>query len=144
MDAMAEHDDLKPTGAERGVPTRGVSGMAYHCLNDSEWTMLWVSDGCQELTGFQPGEIVGNRATSYAELICPEDRLEVSVEVQSALEDGRPFQLRYRVRRADGELIWVWEQGHGVVSEQGRVLYIEGLITAEQVRSSTPRRAGRA
>ena len=94
--------------------------------------MLWVSEGCRELPGFVPADIVGNRTTSYAQLIYPEDRLQVSLEVQTALEDGRPFQLRYRVRRADGELVWVWEQGHGVVSRQGQLLYIEGLIISDR------------
>jgi PAS domain S-box-containing protein len=132
MDAMANHGDLQAVEPGRAIPTAGVAGMAYHCLNDSEWTMLWVSEGCRELTGFEPADIVGNRTTSYAQLIYPEDRLEVSLEVQTALEDGRPFQLRYRVRRADGELVWVWEQGHGVVSRQGQLLYIEGLITCNR------------
>ena len=132
MDAMVHHERVKSSERGKGIPTAGVSGMAYHCLNDSEWTMLWVSEGCRDLTGFEPSDLVGNRMTSYAGLICPEDRLAVSLEVQTALEDGRPFQLRYRIHRADGELIWVWEQGHGVVSDDGRLLYIEGLITARR------------
>jgi len=129
MDAMLEHEDLQAARQAREFPSRGVVGMAYTCLNDSEWTMLWVSEGCRELTGFEVSDIVGNRTASWAQLIYPEDRLEVSLEVQTALEDGRPFQLHYRVRRAGGELIWVWEQGHGVASRDGQLLYIEGLIT---------------
>lgn len=130
MDAMLDREDLKMAEPERVFPSPGVAGMAYRCLNDSEWTMLWVSEGCRELTGYEVADVVGNRAMSWAQLIYPEDRLEVSLEVQTALEDRRPFQLTYRIRRANGELIWVWEQGHGVSSKEGKLVCIEGLITS--------------
>ncbi len=38
-----------------------LPGMAYQCCTDSEWTMLFVSEGCRELTGYQPADLVGNR-----------------------------------------------------------------------------------
>ncbi|HAC27004.1 MAG TPA: diguanylate cyclase, partial [Marinobacter hydrocarbonoclasticus] len=31
-----------------------LPGMAYRCLPDEDWTMLFVSAGCADLTGYQP------------------------------------------------------------------------------------------
>jgi PAS domain S-box-containing protein len=124
-------------------PVRGVPGMLYRCLNDSDWTMLWVSEGCRALTGYDPEELVDNRTVSYSEVIRPEDRLAVSLEVQTALAERRPFQLRYHIRRANGQLVPVWEQGYGVYSEQGSVLLIEGVIVTGAEPAATGRPSGR-
>lgn len=104
--------------------------MVYRCLNDSEWTMLWVSPGCELVTGYPPSDLVANRRVTYGALILPDDRLEVSIEVQGALEENRPFQISYRIARSDGRVTTVWEQGHGVRGLSGRVEYLEGVIAA--------------
>jgi PAS domain S-box-containing protein len=109
-------------------PSGGVPAFLYRCLNDSEWTMLSLGEGCRTVTGYGPEELLDNRSISYSDIIHPADRLGVSLEVQTALAERRPFQLHYRVQRPDGALTWVWEQGQGVYSEQGVVLFIEGLI----------------
>jgi diguanylate cyclase (GGDEF)-like protein/PAS domain S-box-containing protein len=106
-----------------------LPGMAYRCRNDPQWTMEFVSQGCFALTGYAPGDIVGNRMLAYADLIHPDDRAPVWESVQIALAEPRAFQLRYRIRSRDGEEKWVWEQGRGVYSDSGKLLALEGYVT---------------
>ncbi|NPV58083.1 MAG: PAS domain S-box protein [Actinobacteria bacterium] len=106
-----------------------LPGMAYRCLNDISWTMLFVSEGSLELTGYRPEDLEGNRAVVFAELIHPEDRDMVWVTVQEALEAGEPYQITYRIRTSSGKEKWVWEQGRGVGRNENGVEVLEGFIT---------------
>jgi PAS domain S-box-containing protein len=105
-----------------------LPGMAYRCRNDHDWKMEFVSEGCLVLTGYRPEELIGNEKVSYGELIHPEDREAVWIEVQTALGEARPFQMTYRIRTVTGEK-WVWEQGQGVSNPEGEVIALEGFIT---------------
>jgi len=106
-----------------------LPGMVYRCRNDSLWTMEFVSEGCRELTGYAPADLVGNRTVAYGKLIHPEDRASVWASVQMALREERQFQITYRIRTSDGQQKWVWEQGNGVIASDGRVVALEGFVT---------------
>ncbi len=79
-----------------------LPGMVYQCCIDPEWTMLFVSEGCRELTGYEPGELVGNRVVSFGSLIAEDDRDRVSAAVRDAIAAGEPYRLSYRIRHASG------------------------------------------
>lgn len=106
-----------------------IPGMVYHCDNDSEWTMRFVSDGAHDLTGYDYTDLVLHRRVTYASLIHPNDRDHVWAHIQSALDQHAPFEIEYRIDTAHGEEKWVWERGHGVFDPEGRLLHLEGFIT---------------
>lgn len=106
-----------------------LPGMAYRSTNDPGWTMEFVSEGCAELTGYQPSELIGNRSVAYADLIHPQDRQRVRDETQEALGAGQSFQLMYRIHTSTGMEKWVWEQGLGVHAPQGDLVAVEGFIS---------------
>ncbi len=106
-----------------------LPGMAYRCLNDSHRTMKYVSAGCKWLTDFSPFELIDNSKKSYMDMIHSEDRERVIHQIQSSLASGRPFQMEYRIITASGQLKWVWEEGLGIVSDDGEVSEVEGFIS---------------
>jgi len=106
-----------------------LPGMVYRCRNDQDWTMEFVSEGCQGLTGYPPEDLMENRRVAYAQLIHPADRQMVWETVQAALEKKHPFQLTYRIATASGEEKWVWEQGRPIFAPTGGLLFLEGFIT---------------
>jgi PAS domain S-box-containing protein len=106
-----------------------LPGMAYRCQNDPNWTMDFVSEGALELTGYAPEDLIGNRATAYADLIHPADRQAVWDEVQRGIAENRSFRLQYRLRTATGGEKWVWEQGRQTTFANGQPPVLEGFIT---------------
>ncbi len=112
-----------------------LPGMVYRCLNDRNWTMEFISEGCLELTGYKPSDLVGNKRVAYNSLIHPDDQPLVREQVQKALEVREPFRVVYRIQTAAGEEKWVWEQGQGVFSKNGELIALEGFITNITERS---------
>lgn len=104
-----------------------LPGMAYRCRAQEDWMMEFVSEGCLDLTGYQPADLLYNTVVSYQSLIHPEDRADVFTTIQAALDAQRPFRCVYRIITATGMEKWVWEQGRGVVSPTGKRM-IEGFI----------------
>ena len=108
----------------------GVPGLIYRGRNNPSWSMEFVSDGCEELTGYPAAWFVDSQEHSYSQLIVPDDVDYVWRAVQEALADRRPFELRYHIRGANGDLRNVWERGIGIYSASSEVLGIEGAIFA--------------
>jgi PAS domain S-box-containing protein len=106
-----------------------LPGMAYRCRNDRDWTMAFVSDGVKDLTGYPAEALLGSQTVAYNALIVPDDQEMVRQAVDRGLQDNQAFEIVYRIRRADGEVRWVMEQGTGVRDGEGHLLALEGLIT---------------
>lgn len=106
-----------------------LPGMAYRCLNDADWTVVFVSQGCTELTGYEPHELENNRVISYEQIVYPPDRKRMREEVNQVLRRGAIFSIVYRIVHKSGEIRWVHERGSAVVGHDGRVRYLEGFIS---------------
>lgn len=113
-----------------------LPGMIYRGQNDRDWTIEFASEGCFELTGYTPLELVGNHTASLAELIHPEDREYVWNFVQMRLARRERYELSYRIVDREGKVHWVWEQGRGIYSSKGEFLGLEGYMTEVSTRGA--------
>ncbi len=103
-------------------------GMVYRCRLDRDWTMEFVSEGCFELTGYSPEELLLNARSSYEQITHPEDRLRVRRAIVDGLARNGQYDVEYRLLHADGLLRWVWERGVGGENRAGEAKTIEGFI----------------
>lgn len=97
-----------------------LDGMVCRCSIDAQWTMLFVSEGCRRLTGYEPEDLIGNRRVSYEALTHAEDRVQVRREIMAALVAGNRYRIEYRIVCRDGTHKWVLERGVGVHDESGQ------------------------
>jgi diguanylate cyclase (GGDEF)-like protein/PAS domain S-box-containing protein len=105
-----------------------LPGMVYRARFDARWTMDFVSEGCLELTGYRPDELVRSRHVCYEEITHPDDRGYVRAEIGRALETQARYTVEYRIVTRDGREKWVWENGLGIYDQRGEVEAMEGFI----------------
>ena len=117
--------------SERRLATvlSNLPGAVYRCRADKDWTIDFLSDGYRALTGYEPAELIGKSGIHHSEIIHPDDRLEELNALRAAVAEHRHYQVEYRLRTAQGQEKWVWEQGTGVFSESGELDAIEGFTT---------------
>lgn len=104
-----------------------LPGMAYRCKNDEQWTMLFLNDNCEPLTGYRKEDVLYNEKISYNEIIHPEDREFVREQVENAIGSGDHYEMEYRIMTKQGKVKWVWEKGT-LRTNGGESGILEGVI----------------
>ncbi|WP_422481195.1 HD domain-containing phosphohydrolase [Pleomorphochaeta sp. DL1XJH-081] len=112
----------------KSVLLSNLPGMAYRCSFDPDWTMQFVSDGCFELTGYNAFDLIANRKCSYNDIILPEYRTMVYDAWERGVAEHEKVTVTYKIRTAEGQEKWVWEQGTPLYDVQGMVEVLEGLV----------------
>lgn len=106
-----------------------LPGAAYRSAADGTRTLEFISEGCRELTGYQPEAFVGDNKIQFGQLIHLDDRSHVDDAIQEARRQGLRFEVTYRISTAQGEERWIWDRGQLVPSEAGALDHIEGFMT---------------
>lgn len=89
--------------------------------------MKFLSDGCQDLTGYESKELLNDKVIPFKKVIHPEDREYVWNRIQDAVGEGEPFKFEYRIKTKEGKIKWVWEKGRKVKINDDE--YLEGIMT---------------
>ncbi|MGE5317312.1 MAG: ATP-binding protein, partial [Chloroflexota bacterium] len=105
-----------------------LPGMFFRCLNETNWTVEFASEGCKELTGYSPKEIINNNKLKYSDLIHPEDKQMVWDTIQEAVRKRRYYDIKYRIITKKGPAKWVSEKGKANYDKFDNVVNIEGFI----------------
>ncbi len=121
-----QEEQLIMNEAEKSRIIANLPGVSYKCRFDPSWTMVFMSDGCEALTGYHPLELIENKAISFNDLIVPEYRVYVTHQWEEAKKYNRPCNIEYEISKKDGTRIWIWEKGH--VYRQDEQWYIEGFL----------------
>lgn len=127
-----------------------IPGVAFRCLLDDDWSMLFISDAVETLTGWAPQEFT-ERRKSISELYHPEDYQRVADKVLADIARGSNYTVEYRLYDRQGVEHWIWESGSAVLDEHGEPKWIDGVlldITESKLRNAefegTAKAIGRA
>ncbi|MBU1108552.1 MAG: response regulator [Candidatus Riflebacteria bacterium] len=111
-----------------------VPGITYRCANDKHWTMAFISDEVQRMTGYPASDFLNNQVRSFASIIHHEDTEAVEQAVAKGLKTNKCYEIEYRILCADSEYLWVYDKGQGIYDEQGQLQCLEGVIIDTDAR----------
>ncbi len=127
-DLNATIDALRESERSKSVLLANLQGMAYSCLYEPKWTMLFVSQGCYKLTGYYPEELLHNRKLSFDDLILEQYKSIIWEETKLAIDEKRSCRYEYEIETASGERKWVLDINQAVYGIDGKISALEGII----------------
>ena len=119
---------LQESERSKGALISNLPGVAFRCINDKDWTMTFLSDGCFDLTGYHAEDLLGNKVISYNELISPVFRVNNYDKWEQDALENRKSNDEYIIITKSGDEKWVWEQSVPVRDKEGNFTEREGLI----------------
>jgi PAS domain S-box-containing protein len=120
--------DLKNSSDRFASLVGNIPGIIYRCKHDENWTMLYISEQCQTVTGYKPDAFINNKQISFSQLIHTEDSEYCMTQVQHGINTRSAWSFDYRLIASDGSIHWVNEKGQAVYGDNGNVLYLDGFI----------------
>jgi len=95
---------------------------------DSELQFAFISPNIERLSGFSLEEVYRCGAALFFESIHTEDVGSVGNALEALFARGEPYDVQCRVRRKDGE--WIWVRNRAVTTyEKNGVRYADGLLS---------------
>lgn len=119
---------LQESERSKSVLLSHIPGLAYRCLNDEYWTMEFVSDGCLDLTGYRPSDLIGNKTIGYNDLIDSQYRDILRRQWDQVLLKHDNFRAEYQIITQDNQVKWVLELAQGIYDNKGNVIALEGIV----------------
>lgn len=122
VEIQLRHSDQRFRAIADNLP-----GVIYLCHNDAIYSMVYLNEEVETLTGYSRDDFLKNRV-SFVDLYHPDDKEAIFKKVDHALEHQEPFHLTYRLKRNNSdEWTWVDEYGQGIY-EEGKLKLIEGVL----------------
>jgi PAS domain S-box-containing protein len=104
-----------------------LNGFFYRCQNDAGYTMLFMTDGIERMTGYPASDFINNRVRTFTSIVAPDDTRAVDKVVAEAVEKRDKWEIDYRLIKRDGKPLWIHESGAGIFDDKGQLLFLEGV-----------------
>lgn len=111
-----------------------IPGGVHECLWDEGLTLTAITPNFLEMVGYNAGEIEQRLENQFARMIVAEDLPRVREQINQQLAFGQKLEVEYRVRRADGQMIWALAQGKMYQNARGQQVFCCMLIDITRQR----------
>lgn len=103
-----------------------IPGITYRCAPECPWTLYFVSDEIQHITGYATEDFIGGKVRTIASIIHPEDLGLVTASDRASA--SQRYRLTYRMICADGRIIWVEDSGQAVFDDEDNLVWLDGVM----------------
>ena len=119
-----------------------IPGAVYIC--DKNWTMHFISDYIQKISGYPPLDFIGNKVRTFTSIIHPEDINMLEKNTINCLSKQIPLDVEYRLFHIDGSIHWIHCNIQPVFDKNNELQGYDGIIfditdhkKAEQIQRAT-------
>jgi len=105
-----------------------IPGITFRHKMDRDWTMLYMSEDVEKITGYPTSDFINNSVRTYRSIIHQKDTEYINQNVKEAIKIREPWELEYRICCKDGEIRWVYERGRGNFDKDNNVEFLDGVI----------------
>jgi PAS domain S-box-containing protein len=136
--SLAQREILRRQQAEATLREReeqlralveNLPGVTFRCQPDRDWSMRFISDAIETLSGYPAADFIDNRVRTFASVIHPEDRSMVASQVLAAAAEDNEYSIGYRIVHRTGEIRWVGEKGKFLRDAAGTVQWLDGVLS---------------
>lgn len=106
-----------------------IPAIFYRCKCDDDWTMYYISDAIEDITGYPAEDFILNKTRTYTSILHEDDLQGALDAVNEAVDTKCPWEIEYRMLANDGSSIWVHEKGIAAFDDDDKLLYLDGFIT---------------
>ena len=107
-----------------------LPALVYRCKLDEDFNPIleYASKGSENLLGISAEEMVSQRWNTIERMTLPQDLQHIRSVIYDKIVAHEPYQIMYRLHLPEGRIKWVWDQGEAIYSDDGKPLYLEGLM----------------
>jgi PAS domain S-box-containing protein len=111
-----------------------IPGAVYRCTYNEQLhelpprTMVFLSEAIQNVSGYPPSDFINNRVRSFTSIIHPQDRAWVEQAIRQNINAKQPYVIEYRILRANGSIVWVYDKGQGILDDKKEIVWLDGVI----------------
>ncbi|WP_346356004.1 PAS domain S-box protein [Azotosporobacter soli] len=117
-----------------------IPGIVYRCSPDENWTMEFISDTVEEISGYPASDFINNQVRSFSSIIHPDDRAYVAASLSDVSGSHRSYSIEYRIIARDASIHWMHENGQEIYDENQTLLWLDGIIFDISGRKETDTR----
>ncbi|OOZ75446.1 hypothetical protein BOW50_11630 [Solemya velum gill symbiont] len=121
-------EDLEENEKKYRTLVQNIPGVVYRCLIDSNWSMLYLNDEIESITGYPVSDFINNQVRSFASIIHPDDREMVREQIMEAVNEAIPYFIDYRICNSKGDIKWVHVRGQAGFENKTEQIWLDGTI----------------
>lgn len=103
--------------------------MEYKILNDGNWTIEYLSEGCIPLFGEETYKKILKQSSAFADLVHEDNCVNVIEYIEAALMEKRLCKNIYKINSTNDKDKWVLDQCEGIYSKNGDLIAATGIMT---------------
>jgi PAS domain S-box-containing protein len=105
-----------------------MPGTVYRSEAVAPWRDSFLTEDVFDLCGHSADELTRHDGIAFGDLVLSEDQAGIETSIAKAIESGGTFEIRYRIRHADGRIRWIQDNGRVAVSRDGIPMCLDGVV----------------